>query len=102
MNDLIILFAGALLCNSIPHLAAGLRGEPFPTPFATPRGVGHSSPSVNFYWGAGNLFVGFFLLWRRLETAEFNGGLVALVVGFVASGAYLSRHFGRVREGYDR
>ena len=44
-------FAGAFLCNAIPHLASGLKGETFPTPFATPRGVGNSSAMLNFFWG---------------------------------------------------
>jgi len=52
-----ILFAGAFFCNCIPHLASGLRGEPFPTPFARPRGVGNSSPLANVLWGTANLAV---------------------------------------------
>ncbi|WP_212741939.1 hypothetical protein, partial [Sphingomonas sp. 1F27F7B] len=30
MAYLVLFLGGALLCNAIPHLAAGLRGEPFP------------------------------------------------------------------------
>ena len=48
MAYLWMFLAGALLCNSIPHLAAGLRGEPFPTPFGRPPGEGKSPPLVNF------------------------------------------------------
>jgi hypothetical protein len=55
-------FAGAFLCNCIPHLVAGLQGAPFPTPFAKPRGVGNSSPPVNFLWGSFNLPAGVALL----------------------------------------
>lgn len=34
-----LFFAGVFLCNAVPHLAAGLQGQPFPTPFARPRGM---------------------------------------------------------------
>ncbi len=65
MTYLLLFLAGALLCNAIPHLAAGLRGEPFPTPFAKPRGVGLSPPLVNFLWGLLNLVVGLWLAAER-------------------------------------
>jgi hypothetical protein len=55
-------FAGAFLCTCIPHLASGLQGAPFPTPFAKPRGVGNSAPITNFLWGLFNLLVGVALL----------------------------------------
>jgi len=42
MSYAVIFFAGAFLCNCIPHLCAGLQGMPFPTPFAKPRGIGKS------------------------------------------------------------
>ena len=53
-----LFFAGAFLCNAVPHLVAGLQGQPFPTPFARPRGIGNSPPVVNFLWGLFNLLVG--------------------------------------------
>jgi hypothetical protein len=65
MSYVVMFFAGAFLCNSIPHLASGLRGEPFPTPFARPRGVGLSSPFVNFLWGSFNVVVGIILVSGR-------------------------------------
>jgi hypothetical protein len=52
MSFIALFFAGALLCNSVPHLIAGVSGMPFPSPFATPHGVGGSPPLVNFWWGA--------------------------------------------------
>jgi len=51
MDYIASFFAGALLCNSIPHLACGLRGETFPTPFANPRGKGPSAPYREFPMG---------------------------------------------------
>ncbi len=92
----LLFLAGALLCNCIPHLATGLRGEAFPTPFADPPGKGLSSPLLNFLWGAANLSLGVWLL-PMLDRAEPRLGRVALAAGFVAIGCYLARHFGRVR-----
>jgi hypothetical protein len=89
--------AGALLCNSIPHLAAGLRGEAFPTPFAKPRGKGLSPAFVNFLWGAANLFTGIFIVARRLPRLEHWTGPAFLATGFLVSGSYLSWHFAKVR-----
>ena len=51
MHYVAAFFAGAFLCNCIPHLDCGLRGAPFPTPFAKPRGIGDSSPLINVLWG---------------------------------------------------
>jgi hypothetical protein len=90
-------FAGAFLCNCVSHLACGLRGEAFPTPFANPRGKGPSAPVVNFLWGAFNLLVGVYLLSRHPVTVDFEPGFLALVLGALAIGIYLSLHFGEVR-----
>ncbi|SDU07072.1 hypothetical protein SAMN05444156_1788 [Verrucomicrobium sp. GAS474] len=90
-------FAGAFLCNALPHLAAGVRGEPFPTPFAKPRGVGDSSPVVNFLWGFANLVAGLallrahpFALGMRLDGALFFLGVLLL-------GTAMAWRFGEVR-----
>src|SRR5882724_10536663 len=87
----------SFLCNCIPHLTSGLRGETFPTPFANPRGNGPSAPIVNFLWGAFNLLVGVYLLSRHPVTVDFEPGFLALVLGALAIGIYLSLHFGKVR-----
>lgn len=97
MDIVALFFAGAFLCNCIPHLAAGLRGEPFPSPFATPRGVGDSSPLVNFLWGAGNLIVGLALMTRHQAGFGLNVETLAFAAGALLLGVYLSRHFGAVR-----
>ena len=99
VNDIALFFAGAFLCNCIPHLSAGLQGAPFPTPFATPRGIGNSSPFVNFLWGAFNLFVGLYLLATHPVTIGANPECAALAAGALALGTYLSLHFGKVRRG---
>ena len=92
-----LFLSGALLCNSIPHLAAGLRGETFPTPFAKPRGKGPSSPLVNFLWGAFNLAAGLFLLSRQPVQAGPNADFFAIAVGALLIGVYLAIHFGKAR-----
>ena len=99
MTYALLFLAGALLCNCIPHLAAGLRGEAFPTPFASPPGQGLSSPVVNFVWGAGNLLIGLELLAANLDAGDPRFGRLALIAGFVGLGLFLSYHFGRVRAG---
>ena len=102
MNLIALFFAGAFICNCIPHLACGLQGAPFPTPFASPRGIGHSSPLVNFLWGFANFLAGAFLLSRHRIAFEFDPSLTTLslmapYVGALAMGAYLSLHFGKVQ-----
>jgi hypothetical protein len=97
MEYVVLFFAGASLCNCVPHLASGLRGEPFPTPFARPRGIGHSSPLVNFYWGTFNLVIGAVLLTWHPVAVAFAPDFIALLAGALALGSYLARRFGRVR-----
>ena len=90
-------FVGVTLCNSIPHLTSGLRGETFPTPFAKPRGKGPSSPLVNFLWGMANLLLGISLLSQYPVTVGANAEFMLLVIGALAIGTYLSIHFGKHR-----
>ncbi|MDY6941690.1 MAG: hypothetical protein SVU69_01595 [Pseudomonadota bacterium] len=90
--------AGALLSNSIPHLVNGISGNPFQTPFASPPGVGESSPLVNVLWGGANLILGWLLLFgvgdfqagNNLDSYVVIAGALLLAIG-------LSIHFGRVR-----
>ena len=99
MTEIALFFAGALLCNAIPHLTAGLRGEPFPTPFAKPHGVGMSSPLINVIWGSFNLGVSLVLLSLHPlpEVISLDSGVFA--AGFLLLGIYASYHFGKVRAG---
>lgn len=101
MSYALLVLAGALLCNAIPHLASGLRGEAFPTPFASPPGKGRSSPLLNFVWGAANLSLGVWLL-GPFADAEPRWGRAAVAAGFIAIGLYLSYHFGQVRAERER
>lgn len=97
MSFVAIFFAGAFLCNAIPHLTAGLRGEVFPSPFSKPHGRGPTSPVVNFLWGVLNTLVGLALLLHRPFVPGLNFDSVALLVGVLVMGVFTSTHFGRVR-----
>jgi hypothetical protein len=97
MDYIAVFFAGAFLCNSLPHLACGLSGAPFPTPFAKPPGKGNSSPLVNFLWGATNFFVGLYLLQRHPVSVGLSVDFLVLLAGVLALGTHLSMHFARVR-----
>lgn len=98
MSFVALFFAGALLCNGVPHSIAGVTGMPFPSPFATPHGVGNSPPLVNFWWGAANLLLGLYLLQRHPVSVEPSGDFVAFLAGVLVLGTFASVHFGRVRK----
>ncbi len=86
-------FAGAFLVNSIPHLAAGVRGEPFPSPFAKPPGLGLSSPTVNVAWGTLNLVIGAILLARNPVWPGFNLPFAVFILAFLVLGLFTASHF---------
>ena len=90
--------AGVFICNCLPHLACGLRGETFPTPFAKPPGRGQSSALVNTIWGVLNLIVGWALLSFAPVSISWSKGSLFFLAGFVAIGLHLSRHFAAVRQ----
>jgi hypothetical protein len=92
-------FAGAFLCNCLPHLAAGLQGQAFPSPFAKPRGIGNSSPLVNVWWGLFNLAAGLVLLSCSPVSIGLNPGFFAALLGAAVLGSYTAVHFGKVRGG---
>ncbi|MXP24122.1 hypothetical protein GIY30_22545 [Gordonia sp. HNM0687] len=89
--------AGAVAANVVPHLAHGLTGTPFPTPFADPPGVGDSSPGLNVVWASMNAAAAVGLLYAgraRLTDPAFVGvGGASAVVSAMA----LRRYFARVR-----
>jgi hypothetical protein len=93
-------FGGAFLSNAIPHFASGSMGRPFQSPFATPRGEGLSSSTVNVAWGVFNLAVAYVLICR---VGDFNLHstlhVVTLGLGFLLMGLFAARHFGRFHGG---
>jgi FtsH-binding integral membrane protein len=93
------LFAGALFCNSIPHLTSGLCGLSFPTPFAKPRGAGHSSALTNFLWGLFNVALGLFLFaLHPIHKLLLDAPLILLFAGALIMGLYLSTRFAKVQQ----
>ena len=86
-------FGGAFLANAVPHFVSGIMGHAFHSPFATPSGVGLSSPAVNVLWGFFNLSVGYLLVYRvgsfnlrkTLHVVVFGAGvlLMALMSAYV-------------------
>ena len=93
-------FGGAFLTNAIPHVVAGMMGEPFQSPFAKPPGEGLSSSTVNIVWGFFNLAVGYLLVCRvgdfELQT---TADVTALGLGGLSIGLVLARRFGRFHGG---
>ena len=93
-------FGGAFLANAVPHLASGMMGRPFQSPFARPRGQGLSSSTVNVLWGFFNLAVGYLLVCRvgSFELRKTRHVLV-LGAGILIMSVMLARGFGRFHGG---
>jgi hypothetical protein len=93
-------FGGAFLSNTVPHLVSGVMGRPFQSPFATPRGEGLSSSTVNVLWGFLNLVVGYILVCRVGDfDLHATGDVVMLGVGILLMALFAARHFGRFHGG---
>ena len=93
-------FGGAFLANAAPHLASGVMGRPFQTPFAKPPGEGLSTSTVNVLWGFFNLLVGYLLVCRVGEFGLRNAGdVIALGLGGLLIGLFLAKQFGRFHGG---
>lgn len=93
-------FGGAFLANAVPHFVFGIAGRPFQSPFATPRGEGLSSSTVNVLWSLFNLVLGYVLV---LHVGDFNlrdtADAAALGLGILALSVPLARRFGRFNGG---
>ena len=90
--------AGVLLANAVPHFVAGISGSRFQSPFASPPGVGESSPLVNVLWGTANLVLGWLLLFGVGEVAiGITRDCLMVLLGVLATGVGLAIHFGSVR-----
>jgi len=90
--------AGAFLANGVPHFVQGISGNPFQSPFASPPGIGESSPLSNVLWGFGNLLAGALLLhffWPQGGGAV--GGWIAVGLGGLLMSVQMSVYFGKVR-----
>jgi hypothetical protein len=91
--------AGAFLCNSLPHLFAGLQGRKFPTPFSRPATIGYSSAFTNALWGISNAIVGLGLLDMAPVSIGLNASFISAMLGATGLGAYVAVHFGKVTAG---
>jgi hypothetical protein len=92
--------SGLLLANGVPHFVQGVSGYSFQSPFASPPGVGESSPVVNVVWGFVNLAAGFALIFAFTPKGSDVIAEWALVgLGVLVMAIALARHFGRVRSG---
>jgi hypothetical protein len=93
-------FGGAFLANAIPHFVSGTMGRAFQSPFATPRGEGLSSSTVNVLWGFLNLVVGYVLV-CRVGDFDLRSSLdvAALGLGALLLALLVARHFGRFNGG---
>ena len=94
------LFGGAFLANAVPHYVSGVMGRSFQSPFAKPRGEGHSSSTVNVLWGFLNLAISYLLV---IRVGDFDlrsmADAVALGLGALLIGLFSARHFGRFNGG---
>lgn len=78
------IVAGFLLGNAVPHFAAGVMGQAFPSPFADPPGVGLSSPLINTIWGLVNILIGYVLLRVGKVQPSNMGSMIAVFFGLAA------------------
>jgi hypothetical protein len=93
-------FGGVFLSNAIPHFASGSMGRPFQSPFATPRGEGLSSSTVNVAWGVLNLAVAYVLICRVGDfSLHSTVHVVTLGLGFLLMDLFAARHFGHFHGG---
>jgi hypothetical protein len=90
--------SGLFLANGVPHFVQGISGHRFQSPFASPPGVGESSPLSNALWGFANLVVGFVLLWFfGPQGSEAGIGWIVVGLGVLLAAVWLSIYFGRLR-----
>jgi hypothetical protein len=98
MDYLAYFASGLLITNGIPHFVNGISGRKFQSPFASPPGVGESSPLINVIWGMVNFVLGYLLL---TGVGNFAGGIsldsVLFGLGSILMALILSFHFGRIR-----
>jgi hypothetical protein len=93
-------FGGVFLTNAIPHLVSGVSGTPLQTPFASPPGVGLSSPTVNVLWGFFNLMIGYVLVVRVGQfDLKRTTHVVVIGLGILAMALLLAHQLGKLHSG---
>jgi len=90
--------SGLFLANGVPHFVQGVCGHRFQSPFASPPGVGESSPLSNALWGFINFVVAFVLLWFFGPQGSAAGiGWILVGLGVLVAAVWLSIYFGTLR-----
>jgi len=94
-NILALVLSGAFITNFLPHFIHGISGKTFTTPFAKPRGIGPSSPTVNVLWGFFNLMMG--LLLAQLGQLKSGNTIlwISFLTGFTAMALFLSKRLAK-------
>jgi hypothetical protein len=91
-------FAGSFLANGVPHFVHGISGEAFQSPFASPPGVGLSSPLTNVLWGLLNFGIGYLLIaWMGSRIKSRNLAVQFTFAGILVTSMALSLYFESVR-----
>ncbi len=82
MSNFILQFlAGAFAVNAVPHLAQGLCGRPFRTPFTRLTGTKVSGPVVNAAWGWANAAFAYWLAAPSIMALPFGLGTWIAAIG---------------------
>ncbi len=90
--------AGLFAANGIPHFVNGISGKRFQSPFASPPGVGESSPLVNVIWGIINFIIGYVLIYGvGTFVCGFTLNVLVFGIGVLVAAAALASYFGRLR-----
>jgi hypothetical protein len=99
-NEIAYFFSGIFLANALPHFISGLMGRAFQSPFATPRGEGYSTSTVNVLWGFLNLIAAYLLL---VQVGDFDVHNLAHVgaagLGMLLISLFAALHFGKFNGG---
>jgi len=89
--------AGLFLANGVPHFVNGISGKRFQTPFASPPGVGKSSPPANVIWGTINFIIAYVLIFVvGTSVAAFSLNALLFGLGGFVAAIGLAWHFGRL------
>ncbi|QKJ19711.1 hypothetical protein [Microbacterium hominis] len=84
--------------NAVPHGLAAVQGRPFPSPFASPPGVGMSPPLVNALWSSVNAGAGVWMLRPARGERAASTSWPTVAVGALAMMFVLAGWFGRAAE----
>lgn len=92
------VFSAFCLVNGIPHFVQGVCGHRFQSPFASPPGVGESSPLINVFWGWVNFFVSYLLLnYAGFFVVGQNTATYVFLSAAIVASIILAVVFGRIK-----